>query len=112
MTGFARSTVSASSSIMMRSTPWVDGCCGPMLRIIVSSTSGHGPPVNTSSRALASGESGASSCAPSSVWCSKFLVALAASRDTRLAEARRSCELARFARSPRRMGLIGGLDRL
>ena len=34
---------------MMRSTPWVDGCCGPMLRIIVSSTSGHGPPVSTSS---------------------------------------------------------------
>ena len=49
MTGLARSTVSPSSSIMMRSTPWVDGCCGPMLMIIVSSTSGHGPPVSTSS---------------------------------------------------------------
>ena len=35
---------------MIRSTPWVDGCCGPMLMIIVSSSSGHGPPVSTSSR--------------------------------------------------------------
>ena len=52
MTGFARTTVSPSSSIMMRSTPWVDGCCGPMLMIIVwlsPSSSGQGPPVMTSS---------------------------------------------------------------
>ena len=35
---------------MIRSTPWVDGCCGPMLMIIVwdsPSSSGHGPPVTT-----------------------------------------------------------------
>ena len=56
MTGLARSTVSPSSSIMIRSTPWVDGCCGPMLRIIVSSMSGHGPPVSTSSRVRVTGE--------------------------------------------------------
>ncbi len=62
MTGLARSTVSPSSSIMMRSTPWVDGCCGPMLRIIVSSMSGHGPPVSTSSRACDSPVSGRSCC--------------------------------------------------
>ena len=39
---------------MIRSTPWVDGCCGPMLMIIVwdsPSSSGHGPPVTTSSAA-------------------------------------------------------------
>ena len=38
---------------MTRSTPCVDGCCGPMLMIMVSpspSTSGHGPPVTTRSR--------------------------------------------------------------
>ena len=33
-----RSTVSPSSSSMMRSTPWVEGCCGPRLMIIVSSS--------------------------------------------------------------------------
>ena len=52
MTGLARTTVSPSSSIMIRSTPCVEGCCGPMLMIIVSpspSSSGHGPPVTTSS---------------------------------------------------------------
>ena len=37
MIGFVRSTVSPSSSIISRSTPWVDGCWGPMLMIIVSS---------------------------------------------------------------------------
>src|SRR6266508_2646390 len=64
-TGLARTTVSASSSSITRSTPCVDGCWGPMLMIIVSpspSTSGQGPPVRTSSRSL-----GCSSCAPSSV---------------------------------------------
>src|SRR5437868_2427285 len=42
-----RMTSSESSSIINRSTPWVDGCCGPMLMIIVSSSgsaSGHMPP--------------------------------------------------------------------
>src|SRR5207244_3375215 len=39
MTGLVRSTVSPSSSIMRRSTPWVLGCCGPMLMIMrLSST--------------------------------------------------------------------------
>src|SRR3954467_1000625 len=38
MTGLQRSTVSPSSSSMRRSTPWVLGCCGPMLMIIVSSS--------------------------------------------------------------------------
>ena len=53
MTGLMRSTSSPSSSIMRRSTPCVDGCCGPMLMIIVSpsSSSGHmPPPVSTTSR--------------------------------------------------------------
>ena len=48
MIGLTRSTVSPSSSIIRRSTPWVDGCCGPMLMIIVSpsrSDSGQGTPV-------------------------------------------------------------------
>src|SRR5690348_14478845 len=36
MTGFARTTVSPSSSSATRSTPWVEGCCGPMLRVMVS----------------------------------------------------------------------------
>ena len=62
MTGLAWSTVSPSSSIMIRSTPWVDGCCGPMLMIVVSSSSGQIPPVMTTSRSLRR-----SSCAPSSV---------------------------------------------
>ncbi len=38
MTGLVRSTVSPSSSSMSRSTPWVDGCWGPMLMIMVSSS--------------------------------------------------------------------------
>src|SRR6478735_4505186 len=38
MIGLQRSTVSPCSSSMSRSTPWVDGCCGPMLMIIVSSS--------------------------------------------------------------------------
>ena len=38
MIGFVLSTVSPSSSIISRSTPWVDGCWGPMLMIIVSSS--------------------------------------------------------------------------
>src|SRR5215207_5985079 len=40
MIGLVRSTVSPSSSSMSRSTPCVDGCWGPMLRIIVSSSEG------------------------------------------------------------------------
>src|SRR5580765_7638824 len=32
-------TVSPSSSRISRSTPWVDGCCGPMLTTMRSSTS-------------------------------------------------------------------------
>src|ERR1041385_1367543 len=35
MSGTALTTVSPSSSSRMRSTPWVDGCCGPMFRTIV-----------------------------------------------------------------------------
>src|SRR3954452_16734232 len=38
MTGLVRRTVSPSSSSMSRNTPWVDGCCGPMLMIMVSSS--------------------------------------------------------------------------
>src|SRR3546814_704371 len=41
--GLVRSTISPSSSSMRRSTPWVDGCCGPMLMIIVSSSDGSSP---------------------------------------------------------------------
>src|ERR671919_1925 len=40
MTGLQRSTVSPCSSNMSRNTPCVLGCCGPMLRIIVWSSSG------------------------------------------------------------------------
>ena len=36
ITGLHRMTVSPSSSKSRRSTPWVEGCCGPMLMIIVS----------------------------------------------------------------------------
>src|SRR4029077_11656920 len=36
MIGFALSTVSPSSSSTTRSTPCVEGCCGPMLRVMVS----------------------------------------------------------------------------
>ena len=38
MTGLVRSTVSPSSSSINRSTPWVEGCWGPMLMIMVSSS--------------------------------------------------------------------------
>src|SRR5581483_1548920 len=38
--GLVRRTVSPCSSSMRRSTPCVDGCCGPMLMIIVSSSPG------------------------------------------------------------------------
>ena len=40
MIGLQRSTVSPCSSSISRSTPWVLGCCGPMLMIIVWSSSG------------------------------------------------------------------------
>ena len=40
MMGLVRTTVSPSSSIMRRSTPWVDGCWGPKLRIMESSPAG------------------------------------------------------------------------
>src|SRR5688572_27201492 len=36
MWGRAARTTSPSVRSSMRSTPWVDGCCGPMLRIISS----------------------------------------------------------------------------
>src|SRR6266567_565777 len=36
-TGRQARTYSPSSSSTIRSTPWVDGCCGPMLMIMVSS---------------------------------------------------------------------------
>src|SRR5690606_37731658 len=36
-------TVSPSSSSTSRSTPWVDGCCGPMLTTIFSSSIGSRP---------------------------------------------------------------------
>src|SRR5438270_8218349 len=38
MIGLVRRTVSPSSSSMRRSTPWVLGCCGPMLMIMVWSS--------------------------------------------------------------------------
>ena len=38
MTGLVRSTNSPSSSSMRRSTPCVEGCAGPMLMIMVSSS--------------------------------------------------------------------------
>ena len=36
MTGLERVTISPSSSSTSRSTPWVDGCCGPMFMIMRS----------------------------------------------------------------------------
>src|SRR5215471_21467152 len=36
MIGLALTTVSPSSSSTTRSTPCVEGCCGPMLRVMVS----------------------------------------------------------------------------
>src|SRR6266516_4548720 len=40
MSGIMRTTVSPSISSSTRSTPWVDGCCGPMFRIMVRSCPG------------------------------------------------------------------------
>src|SRR5881394_2724210 len=40
MIGRARTTVSPSSSSATRSTPCVEGCCGPMLRVMVSVRTG------------------------------------------------------------------------
>src|SRR3990172_9594177 len=42
MTGSARTIFSPSSSSTTRSTPWVEGGCGPMLRIISSVRRAHG----------------------------------------------------------------------
>ncbi len=83
MIGLVRSTVSPSSSSIRRSTPWVDGCWGPMLMIIVSSSrrsmsmsaglmklpSGRRRTAPTSRRSslLAVLPRGSSSCAPSAV---------------------------------------------
>ncbi len=62
MTGLDRSTVSPSISTMTRSTPWVDGCDGPRLRIMLSSSG-----VSTSrSSALSSTPSGRRSTDPDS----------------------------------------------
>src|SRR6476646_4989794 len=36
MIGRALTTVSPSSSSATRSTPWVEGCCGPMFKVMVS----------------------------------------------------------------------------
>src|SRR5438552_18742958 len=35
ITGLMETTFSPSSSITRRSTPWVEGCCGPMLIVMV-----------------------------------------------------------------------------
>src|ERR1700681_706139 len=40
MSGIMRTTVSPSISSSTRSTPWVDGCWGPMFRIMVRSCPG------------------------------------------------------------------------
>ena len=48
MTGLVRSTVSPSSSSISRSTPWVLGCCGPMLMMVVSASSGASWPASAS----------------------------------------------------------------
>ena len=79
--GLVRSTVSPSSSSMRRSTPWVLGCCGPMLMIIVWSSAGPSPtrswasasesrrvaPSSRSSSAAPADERAVISCAPSEV---------------------------------------------
>src|SRR4051812_29781884 len=44
MCGRAALTTSPSVLSSMRSTPWVDGCCGPMLRIISSVSRSSSPP--------------------------------------------------------------------
>ena len=83
MIGLVRSTVSPSSSSIRRSTPWVDGCCGPMLMIIVSSSrrsmsmssglmklpsgSRRTAPTSRRSSLLPVVPRGSSSCAPSEV---------------------------------------------
>ena len=48
MTGRTSVTVSPSSSSTSRSTPCVDGCCGPMLTTIFSLLSGSMPAVTVS----------------------------------------------------------------
>ena len=73
MTGFERSTVSPSSSSMIRSTPWVDGCWGPRLRIIVSSSPKRASSAPGSRTAL----SGSRSTPPCSISSSTALVELA-----------------------------------
>ena len=40
MSGAALRMVSPSSSSTMRSTPWVDGCCGPMFSVIAAAPTG------------------------------------------------------------------------
>ncbi len=88
MIGLVRNTVSPSSSSMSRSTPWVEGCCGPMLMIIVWSSrrsmsmspGSTKPPSGRRSTAPTSLRSssafvtprGASSCAPSDVSATKI----------------------------------------
>jgi hypothetical protein len=47
-TSRASLTVSPSSSRISRSTPCVEGCCGPMLTTIRSSESGSAPPTTVS----------------------------------------------------------------
>ena len=71
MTGLARRTVSPSSSIMIAQHPVGRRVLRPHVedhRVVDVSTSGHGPPVSTSSRVRAS--IGRSCWAPSSVCAS------------------------------------------
>src|SRR6266542_3834398 len=51
ITGWQETTSSPRSSSTIRSTPWVDGCCGPMFRTIRSSS------VEACSRAVTSAQS-------------------------------------------------------
>ena len=68
MTGFDRRTVSPCSSTIIRSTPWVEGCCGPMLRIIVSPAPKAASPAS-GSRVLLSGNRSTPPCSMrSSTW--------------------------------------------
>ena len=64
MTGFDRRTVSPCSSTIIRSTPWVEGCCGPMLRIIVSPAPKAASPAS-GSRVLLSGNRSTPPCSMS-----------------------------------------------
>ena len=73
MMGLERSTVSPSSSIMMRSTPWVEGCCGPMLMIIVSSS----PNSTSMSPGSSAGPSGRRERVPCSIASSSGSVSVA-----------------------------------